>query len=58
MRETRWFRFVAMVDAILESQDTDNNGYIDYVEYMFAKIYAKEEEERAKLAEEKKKKQQ
>jgi len=47
-----------MVDAILESQDTDNNGYIDYVEYMFAKIYAKEEEERAKLAEEKKKKQQ
>ncbi|XP_067942684.1 lymphotoxin beta receptor inhibitor-like [Watersipora subatra] len=40
--------FMIMVDKILEEQDIDNDGYLDYFEYMLAKEKGRREEEEEK----------
>ena len=43
-----------MVDAILESQDTNRDGYLDYFEYYMAKEKSKQEDAKKKKEEEEK----
>ena len=42
-----------MVDSILEEQDTNRDGYLDYFEYILAKEKSKQEAEKEKEKKEK-----